>query len=77
MNQFGTMCECAEYTSKGTVGIGPRTDNLIGFAGENIEMVVSVSSEGPQNARFSAQGLTLGGVHGWTYQWRFGGLTFK
>ena len=77
MNQFGTICECADYTSKGTLGIGPRTPNFRGFAGEDVEMVVSVSSEGPQNARFSAQGLTLGGVHGWTYQWRFGGLTFK
>jgi len=69
-------CECATLASKGTFTFGlQNTPGLLGFGpGTDAEMVISTSSEGPQNQRFGAPGLTHGGLHGWTYQWRFGGL---
>jgi len=69
-------CECATLASKGTFTFGlHNTPGLLGFGpGTDAEMVISTSSEGPQNQRFGAPGLTCGGLHGWTYQCRFGGL---
>ncbi len=74
------VAECLAWASAGSITL-PTTGTQFPSIGlpssAAAEIVVSVSAEGEQVQRFSARGLTLGGRHGWRYEFRFGGLTIQ
>ncbi len=64
-------------TSAGQVSMWPlSSDRLPIVTWSEVEVVVTYSSEGAQVKSFQADGLTKGGRHTWSYEFRFGGLRF-
>jgi uncharacterized protein (TIGR03437 family) len=72
--------QCAASTASGQITmnvVGP--DNFIPgiIESENAELIVTVSPRNADTAVFSALGLTQGGKHQWTYEYRFRGLRIR
>jgi len=58
--------------SQGQMTLGTASGYSLGVGpGANLEIVITVSGEADQIPTFQAPGLTLGGRHGWTYEYHF------
>jgi hypothetical protein len=72
--------DCTALASDGemTLGlIGPDPPRLPVLPSENAYLIVTVSPRAGQVQTFSAPGLTLGGKHEWSYEYRFYNLRIR
>lgn len=72
-------CECAALASEGRLSLGLLTGptRFPLPATENAQVIVTMEPRGTNLQTFAAPGLTLGGLHDWTFEYRFADLKIQ